>query len=439
LLNHGRIKSKLSIQDSESWKQERLMGRSFRCQACGHTTDIDQLEHLARAQAQSGSLRRFAGRVLPHIIGRRWTEEVAGHGLESLAMSRSAIYQINRLLRSMSKTMRRPSGARPLNEGQFAVVSCFFNPSGSLRKVKNFNRFLEGMDACGVRCLVVELAFGSSPHQLEREKDTIQLRSNDVMWHKERLLNIAIEQLLSESYQNIAWLDGDIQFEEPDWPQAIVQTLEEYKLCQVFSEASIRAHPTGAPVVGSSAVKYFEDAGGILYSQRRRGLADVLRGRLRGGLPGFGWAARAEVLEKVLLFENALVGGGDKLILAASLEKDLSNERLAQLSQSRIRCAECGHRNRSDAYTRCFMDWARRWSAAVDSEVGYAPLHIRDMYHGKRSDRGYLKRHDILLRHDFDPATDLAVSGDGGLQWTSDKPDLHREVEAYFLSRREDI
>lgn len=160
---------------------------------------------------------------------------------------------------------------------------------------------------------------------------------------------------------------------------------------------------------------------------------------LKGGQSGFGWAARAEVLQKSLLYENAIVGGGDKLILAASLSKNLSSRSLRELTHSKYPCKKCNHRNQSATFTADYLQWANKWSQAIDGSVDYARLQISDMYHGQRSDRGYMTRHDILYRHYFNPANDLARNEFAPLEWSSSKEKLHREIEAYFLSRREDI
>jgi hypothetical protein len=185
-------------------------------------------------------------------------------------------------------------------------------------------------------------------------------------------------------------------------------------------------------------VKYFRDTGRLYQQPARRGLS-MLTGVLKGGQSGFGWAARAEVLQKVALFEGAVVGGGDKLIYIASLANDFSVSEFQDLSQSRFSCSVCGHKNRSEAYRDKLLAWAQRWSAAVDGKVDYARLHLTDMYHGKRDDRGYMTRHDILYRNNFDPDEDLVRDESGCLAWRGDKDALKREVEAYFLSRREDV
>ena len=191
-------------------------------------------------------------------------------------------------------------------------------------------------------------------------------------------------------------------------------------------------------MLARSGVRYFRESG-ELFSQLPNRPGNLLRGMLKGGQSGFGWAARTEVLEKVILFEHAVVGGGDKLMMAASLASDLTDARLESLTHSKISCRACGHKNRSSAFTADFLEWAQKWSSAVEGSVDYARLEISDMYHGKRSDRGYMTRHDILYRNEFDPNRDLNNSMSSCLEWSANTSQLKREVEAYFLSRREDV
>lgn len=324
-----------------------------------------------------------------------------------------------------------------LKTNNLAVVSCLFNPNGSQRRLNNFKKFVEEIHASGVHCLIVELAFGTRPFMMSSYKHVIQLRTNDVMWHKERLLNIGIKQLLSEGYEKIAWLDGDIVFKNPDWPWVVAAQLESAQLCQVFSTVSIQRGSGLPPQRGGSAVKYFMDHN-KLFSQPPVFSWGVAWDGSLGGQSGFGWAARAEVFQQVLLFENAIVGGADKMMLAASLAEKSNLSELAKLTVSHIACPKCAHRNRSDLYTSNFINWVRQWSVAVGNKVNYAPLQIRDMYHGSRANRKYMSRRNILFKHQYNPAADLSTSPSGCLAWGSKKTELHQDVESYFSSRQED-
>ena len=304
--------------------------------------------------------------------------------------------------------------------------------------MSNFKAFLEGLKPSGVHCLVVEVAFGNNDFVITDHENVIQIRTDDVLWHKERLLNIGIKQLLADGYRKIAWLDGDITFAEDDWPLEVANRLEHANLCQVFETIAVQAYESGPPMVAPSSVKYFRDFDRLYMQPSRRG-PSLLKGRLLGGQSGFGWAVRAEVFEKSLLFENAVVGGGDKLMYISSLASDFSDERFLSLTQSKFACKHCGHKNRSEIYREQFHNWAQQWKAAVDGKVDYARLQISDMFHGKRSDRGYMTRHDILYRHNYDPSVDLISDGDGCLSWAEGRDQLKAEVEGYFMSRREDV
>lgn len=321
-----------------------------------------------------------------------------------------------------------------------AVVTCYFNPCGYRARLANFRRFHEGMRKAGVPLLTVELAFEDAPHQLDDGfGEVVRLRSPDVMWQKERLLNVGIRRLLERGYQKIAWLDADVAFEHPgEWPWLVADELERNALCQVFSHVRIE-EARGPGRAGIASVKYFEDEGELV-SQ-----AASLPGRRHPvgqpiGLSGYGWAARAEVLDAVGLYDAAVVGGGDKLILAGSLGMIERWKRdVVGLTRSPLRrCTHCGHRGISHPYTRHFNAWGRRWNSFVRGRVGFVEQSIRTFHHGEATRKLYVARRDILMRHGFDPSADLALGPDGAWRWASDKPRLHEEVRAYFAERRED-
>ena len=403
-------------------------------------TDVhDDEEKVSHHETEHQLWRGVACDACGHVTAPRVNATKSQIGEKVVNATRGLFYNLNKVW-SMVNDRANPIvvSRRPVDEHyELAVVACFFNPAGSQRRLDNFRKFYEGIEVAGVHCLVVELVFGSAPFQLGDGLNTIKLRTDSIMWHKERLLNIGIERLLSEGYKKIVWLDGDITFDNEEWPRLIADKLNSVNLCQVFSTVVICGAENSCPEVGTSCVKYLLEQK-HLYKQSPMNLSGLLQGRLRGGQSGFGWAARAEVLKKELLYDKAIVGGGDKLIFAASLAADRSDNRFQTLTHSSVVCEKCGHQNQSAAYTRYYLDWAERWAAAVDNKVDYVDQQIRDMYHGRCEDRKYHERREILYRHQFDPAHDLSTDGMGCLAWGSDKRNLHREVKSYFLARRED-
>lgn len=425
-------------KDPQSTTRRRAkLQESIICQNCNKLDNLrkPKLPHLKNKGGAGKGIRSLkpSSRQIKRIA-KEFLKDI--HNIRLVRLLFYARFQATRYLDRYKKKNQKSHNSVRANE--LAVVSCFFNPSGSTQRLHNFQNFLTHIEKSNVKCLVVELAFGETPFQMVDHDDVIQVRSNDILWHKERLLNIGIRQLISEGFKNIAWLDGDILFLDSNWPQEICKTLEQYKLCQVFKAASIKTHASGYPMVGPSSVKFFNDTG-LLFHQPPLSISGIKAGMLKGGQSGFGWAARAEVLAKVLLYENSVIGGADKLMLAASFTNDLEDKDFASITWSRRSCSHCGYKHRSDAYADDYHQWAERWFNSVKGSVGYANLHITDMFHGLRSDRNYTTRHDILLKHGFDPARDLTVNEDGCLQWAKPTSRLSHDVGAYFLSRREDI
>jgi hypothetical protein len=341
---------------------------------------------------------------------------------------------------------RRLAGLRErhpnLNLEDMAVVCCVFNPCGYRSRVANYRRFRESLAGSGLPLLTVELALRDDPFQLgDRDGEILRVRGRDALWQKERLLNLGIRELLSRGYRKIVWLDADILFDDvTGWPWYVAAELERSSLCQVFGQVLVEQEGGRTILPGISAVRYLRLTGEMMDQDR---LLPSLRHPygLPLGYTGFGWAARAEVLAEVGLYDAAVVGGGDKLIYAASFGTDERwCARASRLLEATLPpCPRCGHLGAAPEFFDHYVAWARRWSRAVTGRVGFADQTVRSLYHGNRHYRRYQSRRDTLLRHAFDPRLDLTVEPDGCWAWSSRKPDLHLEVWNYLFERREDL
>lgn len=391
-------------------QQARIsLNKAIRCQACNHVTQMAKVSKNNQRSVKSlrHTLRKIKSKALSQLRSLQ------------LFTKTSNPPDYNKQLRILQQ--QYPT----LSINKLAVVACFFNPSNSYRRTHNFHQFLKGIESSGVHILVVELAFGSRDFEIEH-KHVIRLRSDSIMWHKERLLNLGIKQLLSEGYEKITWLDGDIYFHNPNWPWLISAQLEKNRLCQVFSQAHIRA-ADGSTILKNSAAQRFCETNTQLSNDQVTGQT------------GFGWAARAEVFNRTLLYDRAIVGGGDKMIFMASIIKEPQHPVLIALTQSHLACEKCGHRNSSPAYTSDFLSWAEHWTQAIGQQIGYVDMVVEDMFHGKRSDRKYMSRRNILFRHYYDPAEDLTMDTNGCYKWSDRKPEFKKDIRSYFLSRRENV
>ena len=61
-------------------------------------------------------------------------------------------------------------------------------------------------------------------------------------------------------------------------------------------------------------------------------------------------------------------------------------------------------------------------------------------WHGRQSDRNYVRREFILVKHKFDPAVDLIRNETNGLLKLSKKGQrMEKDIGKYFSMRKEDL
>jgi hypothetical protein len=336
------------------------------------------------------------------------------------------------------------------------IVTTYYNPAGYRTKRANYERFAAPLRAAGIPLVTAECAYGAEPFELAAGPHVIQMRGRDVMWLKERLINLAISRL-PPHVTKVAWLDADILFTNPEWAPATSALLDQWALVQPHDRVGRMAR------------------GQLTFTGRsRRSFACQLEHRPESaqlssaahGQPGIAWAARRDLVEKHGLYDAAIIDGGDELFAHAACGG--LNSRCVR----GIACARLSHRPRlvdkglnrllripwprwlaewylartqaapvaapNEPFFAHYLQWAQPVAAEVQGRIGWAPGMALHLWHGDSVDRQYSSRNAILKRHSFDPASDLRLNAAGLWEWASAKPDMHREVRAYFASRRED-
>lgn len=279
-----------------------------------------------------------------------------------------------------------------------ATITCHFNPIEYQNIVRNYWMFRE--DLKDVDLHTIELSFGN---KIEIE-DAVHIKGSQehVMWQKERLLNVLIEQLPAK-YDKIAWVDGDILFDNKNWVEDAEKALDEYPLIQLFEKGT----STDANLDPASSKP------GIVAAGKATNAAQ----------PGFAWAARRETLEKCGgLLDTHIMGGGDNMMYFAAMGMFSTY----MLTRTNIE------------WRQAYLKWAAKFYREVKANVGYIPGNVMHLYHGTYADRQYVERWMILSRNEFNPEEDIKINEDGIWEWASDKPDLHDSVAEYFAERKED-
>lgn len=323
-----------------------------------------------------------------------------------------------RLSRTGSPVVSRRIAARPRPAtrnwpplppvSRLAVVTCFYNPTGLPLLVDNFHRFRDGLD---VPLFTVEVSY-SRRFELNADIHIHGKPETQLLWQKERLLNIA-ESELPDEYDAIAWIDADVLFDNPDWPQQTLDVLQNHHVCQLWSTAS-ESQPDGSTLTMKPSV----------CSGWVDGAADWKR--LDVWHPGLAWAMRRDTWRSIRgLLESNVIGNGDTHMLRGFLNADL-------WSDSHLTPAWLDDCNR----------WRQRTAAVVQNRVGVVPGHIRHLWHGPRQGRRYLERLKYLAEHSYDPLTDICVGTNGLLEWTrhalEQKPEMVAAVCNYFHERQQE-
>jgi hypothetical protein len=110
-------------------------------------------------------------------------------------------------------------------------ITAYFNPAAYQRRLSTYRLFRQYLS---IPLVTVELSQGQSFQLGEADAEVlIQIKCPDVMFQKERLLNIAIGSV-PETCAAIAWLDCDVVFSDCHWAERSLNALEQYKLVQPF-------------------------------------------------------------------------------------------------------------------------------------------------------------------------------------------------------------
>ncbi len=298
------------------------------------------------------------------------------------------------------------------------VVAVHFDASGYTSRRRNLSEFVDTLDRAGLAFVVVECAIGAQAWHLPSARHFTRIRAADALWHKERLINLAIRDI-PDRFRKIAWLDADVLFSRGDWARLVSAALERHTVVQCFENAY--ALQPGERSV-EPALDPIESFGSVVERSpdvHREGVYES------HGHTGFAWAARREFLENVGLYEACVLGSADHM-MAHAICGDVSSA--------------CIDRQfgLNAAHRRHFARWATQAYRCVRGRVGAVEGELLHLWHGSESNRGYVTRAQRLAALRFDPECDLVESDSGCLGFAPGRADLRELAASYFAGRRED-
>jgi hypothetical protein len=304
------------------------------------------------------------------------------------------------------------------------IISVISNPLRFKSRYELYDRFTAHMAALGANHWTVEIAIGDRAFAVTDSSNPrhIQLRTQEILWHKENMIELAINRL-PRDWKQVAWIDADVSFQRHDILSQIVHQLQVYDVVQLFSHA-IDLGPQGEPIQTHNGFIWSYEQndrrppqgpgynGYYGYKPKERGFWH----------PGYAWAANRSFINKVGIFTSAILGSGDHHMAMAFI---------GQVGRSIPN--NIGERYRDEV-----EDYQRLCTQYLNTNVGYVAGSIFHEWHGKKKDRRYVDRWKILIDNDFDPDDDIYRDWQGLWQLVPEKPRLRDQIRMYFGARSED-
>jgi len=297
-----------------------------------------------------------------------------------------------------------------------------------------------------VRLYRIELAYGDRPCEVtdpSQNANDIQLRTSCEMWHKENLINLAVQRFPSD-YRYGGYLDGDFHFTRHDWALETIQLLQHHPFVQNFSTyADLTAEPPSSwdghrPYrLNSSFAWNFCHQDLFLQSRleaekqdpgyfKRAMPSKAFPFGYWPGAPGGSWSWTREGFNAVGgLLDTCILGSGDYHMAVG----------LARLPDAH---AEMGLGLQE--YTNLITQWQQRARLLTlnRGNIGCVDNFAVHHWHGNKRRRGYGDRPAILKGRKFNPLRDISRDWQGVWQWSGTNPLLREDVRRYFLTRDED-
>lgn len=295
------------------------------------------------------------------------------------------------------------------------VIGACFNPMRYHSRYRLFRQWRQRMEATpNVKVYAVELAFGDRHFEVTGSiPQNLQLRAAQEIWHKESLINLAVKYLLPPNWKYLCWSDTDINWVDDSWALEALHQLQHYPLIQPWRDCLDLGFQ-------GTVLQHFQS---FCYVYRQ-------------GLPiqthpaqpykyahsGFAWACTRKWWEQIVgLMDFPILGSADHHMAFASVG----------------RVDDSIHSAMNDKFYELCWEWERKAIRATQGQLGYVPTRIEHFYHGKKANRKYRERWQILIDHAFDPLADLKYD-EQGLPMLIGKPQLLKACRDYFNERKED-
>lgn len=299
-------------------------------------------------------------------------------------------------------------------EDKLNVIIVISNPCLYAKRYKLLNEFVKRIESEeeNVNLFVVEMIYNKQKYFVtdKNNKNHLQLKSEIPIWHKENMINLAVEKLLPKDYKAFAWVDADIEFDSNSWALDTLKILNGCKdIVQLFSHCLDMSND-------ESNMSIFNGFG-FSFSKNKKYTSKGLD----YWHPGYAWAITRKSYEKLgKIYDEGILGSGDSIIALSLINKVQNMTNI----------------NYHDDYNNSMLNYQ---SKAKTLRLGYVPGIIRHFYHGSKFNRKYTDRWTTLINNKYSPIKHLKYNDDGILIPTDFfSEEFKNDIMKYFKERKED-
>ncbi len=289
------------------------------------------------------------------------------------------------------------------------VITTISNPICFQKRYALFDEFCKRMKKVEkIELISVELQQGHRPFVTDA---TIKLRTKDIIWYKENLINIAASKL-PKNWKYLLTIDSDVKFLNNNWREDILNALQIYDVIQPFSHVNDLG-PNGETLQIHTGLFYaYCNGENINWSPTYKNQYHT----------GYGLAFTRQAFDAISMLEIGILGSADRHMTFGLLGL------IDQTLNSKL----------NPNYKKLCHIYQERALKHIKRNVGYITGSLFHFYHGCKSSRHYDTRWNILIDNKFDPTTDLYKDSQGLIHLDDDKIKLRDDIRHYFRARNED-
>jgi len=298
-------------------------------------------------------------------------------------------------------------------EEKLHVIAVVSNPCNYRIRYKLTNEFMARMEKePNIIVYLVELVYKDQTFEVtsSTNKRHLQIRTDTApLWHKENMINLGVKYLLPQNWKALAWIDADVEFDSAHWALDTLKLLNGGRdFVQLFSHCIDmdfnKQIMNTFTSFGYQYNKNFKKGQGINYWH-----------------PGFAWACNRKAYDKIGgIYQQGILGSGDNIMCHTFIKK-------APVSLKKGMSQE-------------YIDFVTNLQNKVQGlTLGYIPGPIRHYFHGKKENRNYYGREDILIRYQYSPYTFIEEDSRGLIIPSANCPkEFLKDIIDYFKDRNED-